>query len=116
MPEMDSPETTHLQDLPKRFWTPEVAKIALQQGHYHLTHEMVEDLLSRKNNAHAETLNLLLREALEGINLERRRRRYKSVLSELNRYLRQARKLKRERSFPLRPEEESSNASTSGAP
>ncbi len=97
MAEPNSPDPTQLQDLPKRFWTPEVAKIALQQGHNRLVEEMVRHLLSQTPTTKEELLHQMLREAERALVLEGRTARYKKVLHQLNTCLKKARKLRKER-------------------
>jgi hypothetical protein len=97
MPERSVPDPTKLHDIPKRFWTLEVAKVALGQGHHRLALKMVETLLPRAPADETDELHRLLADAREGIEVEERRRKYQTVIQRLSRCLMRVREMKNAR-------------------
>jgi len=94
---MAKPISTELRELPRRFWTESVARVALEQGNHQLVLEMVQELLSKKPGEATQRLVSLHGAARKGLEKQARHEKHSRVIQQLKQWLHNARKIKRER-------------------
>jgi len=95
-----SEQSSNLSSIPRRFWTEDVARLALKQGDHDLAMEIAETLKEAAPPGEAGAFDQLLEDARAARQRAGKRADRERVLERLQACLRRARALRRERCAP----------------